>query len=52
MGQALNLAGVSTPPGTFVVRIMLVSVVAAVLGVLISPLLSLLCLVVPTIVGR
>jgi tight adherence protein B len=52
MAQALNLAGVSTPPGTFVVRIMLVSVVAAVLGVLISPLLSLLCLVVPTIIGR
>lgn len=52
MAQALNLAGVSMPPGTFVVRIMLVSVVAAVLGVLISPLLSLLCLFVPTIVGR
>jgi tight adherence protein B len=52
MAQALNLAGLSTPPGTFVVRIMLVSVVAAVLGALISPLLSLLCLVLPTIVAR
>src|SRR5262245_43100909 len=52
MAQALNLAGVSTPPGTFVVRIMLVSVVAAVLGLLISPLLTLLLLVVPTLVAR
>jgi tight adherence protein B len=52
MAQALNLAGVSTPPGTFAARIVLVSVVAAVLGALISPLLTLLALVVPTVVAR
>jgi tight adherence protein B len=50
--QSLNLASISTPPGTLVIRVLLISAVAAILGLLVSPVLALVLLVVPFIALR
>ena len=52
IAQALALADITTDPGQFAVRILLVSLVAAVLGLLLSPLLALVGLVGPFLAAR
>jgi tight adherence protein B len=47
IAQALALADIATDPGQFALRVLLVSVVVGVLGLLISPILALVGIVVP-----
>jgi tight adherence protein B len=52
LAQALALAGISTDPGQFALRVLLASLLAGVLGLLIAPWLGLVGLVVPLLVSR
>jgi tight adherence protein B len=52
IAQALALADISTDPGQFALRVLLISLLAAVLGLVISPILALVGLVVPGLVTR
>jgi tight adherence protein B len=52
LAHALNLAGIETDPGLFAFRIVLASVVLAILGLLIGPVFGLIGLVVPVIVAH
>ena len=52
LAHALNLAGIVTEPGLFALRIVLASVVLAILGLLVGPVFALIGLVAPVIVAR
>jgi tight adherence protein B len=52
MAQALAMADINTDPGQFALRILLASLLAAVLGLLISPVLAVVGLVVPFVAAR
>jgi tight adherence protein B len=52
MVHALNLAGMDVEPGVLVLRVLLFTALATVLGLLISPWLALAGLVAPTLVAR
>jgi tight adherence protein B len=52
LAQALALAGISTDPGQFAVRVLVASLLAAVLGLLIAPWLGLVGLVMPPLAAR
>src|SRR4051794_9612457 len=49
LAQALNLAGITTDPGTFVLRVVVVSVFLAIVGLFLGLVWSLLFLVVPIV---
>jgi tight adherence protein B len=51
LAHALNLAGIDTEPGLFALRVVLASLVLAVLGVLFGPVFALIGLVTPVIVA-
>jgi tight adherence protein B len=52
LAQALSLADVKTEPGQFVLRIAVMSVLLAIVGLLLSPVLGLVLLFVPYAVAR
>src|SRR5262249_48065746 len=52
LARSLNLAGVGTPPGTFVLRVVVGSLLLAVLCLLVSPILALVALVQPYFIAR
>ena len=52
LAHALNLGGIRTDPGLFVLRIVLASVVLAVLGLLVGPVFAVIGLVAPAVVAR
>ena len=52
LARSLSLAGVATPPGTFVLRVLVGSIVLAILCLLISPVLALAALVLPYVIAR
>jgi tight adherence protein B len=52
IAQTLATAGIDTEPGLFVLRVAVVSVLLALVGLFIGPLLSLVALVVPAFVVR
>jgi tight adherence protein B len=52
LAKSLSLAGVSTPPGTFVLRVLVGSVLLAIACLLVSPILALAALALPYAVAR
>jgi tight adherence protein B len=52
LAQALSLAGISVTPGQFVLRVAVVSILLAILGLLAHPVVALALLVAPTLVAR
>jgi tight adherence protein B len=52
IAQALSLASINTEPGLFVLRVLVVSVLLALVGLFISPILALVALSAPALVVR
>jgi len=52
LANALNLAGIETEPGLFVLRVLLATVALAVLGLAVGPVFALIGLVAPVIVAH
>ena len=52
MAHALNLAGMDVEPGVLVLRVLLFTALATILGLLISPWLALVGLIAPTLIAR